>query len=498
VPEKGNVITSGGGAQGSRRGFRELLAQLTRPAVYLSANRISRVGVVLTTTSGITLLLTYAFQLYGYQPNPYTGILIFLILPVVFVAGLVLIPVGIYRQFRKERRLGLLPLTYPTIDFSQRELRRTALFIAVMTAINVPIFAFASYRGTVYMDSVQFCGETCHQVMTPEYTAYKRSPHARVACVECHIGPGAPWFVRSKLSGSYQVLAVTFNLYPRPIPTPVRNLRPARETCEECHWPEKFSGDKFVVKTKFGDDEKNSLVKTVLLLHIGGRTMSNSLVGIHGRHLDVVTYVAADEKRQTIPWVSYRKEDGSVTEFVSTEVPPKPEQLARGERRLMDCMDCHNRPTHTFDMPEGAVNRAMAAGRISPSLPFVRKVAGELLRRPYPSKLAAQTELPEALRQYYRTHYLSVYNSQRAQIEQAAESLLEIYNGNIFPEMNVTWGTYPNNLGHQDFPGCFRCHDGNHKSKDGREITQDCNACHNLLAMEDPDPKILRELAGGS
>jgi hypothetical protein len=498
VPEKGNVITSGGGARGSRRGFWELLAQLTRPVVYLSANRISRVGVVLTTTSGITLLLTYAFQLYGYQPNPYTGILIFLILPVVFVAGLVLIPVGIYRQFRKERRLGLLPLTYPTVDFSQRELRRTALFIAVMTAINVPIFAFASYRGTVYMDSVQFCGETCHQVMTPEYTAYKRSPHARVACVQCHIGPGAPWFVRSKLSGTYQVLAVTFNLYPRPIPTPVRSLRPARETCEECHWPEKFSGDKFVVKAKSGDDEKNSPVKTVLLLHIGGRTLSNSLVGIHGRHLDVVTYVAADEKRQTIPWVSCRKEDGSVTEFVSTEAPPKPEQLARGERRLMDCMDCHNRPTHTFDMPEGAVNRAMAAGRISPSLPFVHKVAGELLRRPYPSKRAAQTELPEALRQYYRTHYFSVYNSQRAQIEQAAESLLEIYNGNIFPEMNVTWGTYPNNLGHQDFPGCFRCHDGNHKSKDGREITQDCNACHNLLAMEDPDPKILRELAGGS
>lgn len=498
MPEKGNVTPSGGTARVAPNTLWEVVASFIRPVVYLSANLISRTGVVLTSTSAITLLLTYAFQLYGYQPNPYMGILLFLILPGIFVAGLVLIPLGIYREFRKERRLGLLPVAYPVVDFSNRELRRTALFIAVMTAINVPIFAFASYRGTVYMDSVQFCGETCHQVMTPEYTAYKRSPHARVACVECHIGPGAPWFVRSKLSGSYQVLAVTFNLYPRPIPTPVRNLRPARETCEECHWPEKFSGDKFVVKTKFGDDEKNGPVKTVLLLHIGGRTLSNSLVGIHGRHLDVVTYVAADEKRQTIPWVSYRKEDGSVTEFVSTEAPPKPEQLVRGERRLMDCMDCHNRPTHTFDMPEGAVNRAMAAGRISPSLPFVHKVAVELLRRPYPSKLAAQAQLPEALRQYYRTNYFSVYNSQRAQIEQAAESLLGIYNGNIFPEMNVTWGTYPNNLGHQDFPGCFRCHDGNHKSKDGREITQDCNACHNLLAMEDPDPKILRELAGGS
>jgi hypothetical protein len=497
VPEKGNVISSGGSARVTPNTLREVAASLIRPVVYLSANLISRTGVVLTSTSAITLLLAYTFR---YQPHPYVGILLFLILPAIFVAGLMLIPFGIYRQFRKERRLGVLPVAYPVVDFSSRELRRTAVFIAVMTAINVPLFAYASYRGTVYMDSVRFCGETCHQVMAPEYTAYKRSPHARVACVECHIGPGAPWFVRSKLSGSYQVLAVTFNLYPRPIPTPVHNLRPARETCEECHWPEKFSGDKFVVKTKFGDDEKNSPVKTVLLLHIGGRTLSNSLVGIHGRHLDVamVTYVATDEKRQTIPWVSYRQEDGSVTEFISTEAPPKPEQLARGERRLMDCMDCHNRPTHTFDMPEAAVNRAMAAGRISPSLPFVHKVAGDLLRRPYPTKLAAQTQLPEALRRYYRTNHFSVYNDQRTQIEQAAESLLEIYSGNVFPEMNVTWGTYPNNLGHQDFPGCFRCHDGNHKSRDGREITQDCNACHNLLAMDDPDPKILHELAGGS
>lgn len=200
----------------------ESLAHLVRPVIYLSHNITSRTGVVLTSTAAITLMLTYSFQIYGYVPNPYTGILIFLILPGVFVIGLVLIPLGIVRDFRKQRRLGTLPISYPTVDFRDRSLRQTALFVAAMTAINVPIFAFASYRGTVYMESVQFCGQTCHQVMTPEYTAYQRSPHARVACVECHIGPGAPWFVRSKLSGSYQVLAVSFNLYPRPIPTPVQ------------------------------------------------------------------------------------------------------------------------------------------------------------------------------------------------------------------------------------------------------------------------------------
>ena len=289
-----------------------------------------------------------------------------------------------------------------------------------MTALNVPLFAIATYRGTVYMDSVQFCGQTCHQVMQPEYTAYQRSPHARVACIECHIGPGAPWFVRSKISGSYQLLAVTFNLYPRPIPTPVHNLRPARETCEDCHWPQRFSGDKLVVKNSYADDEKNSATKTVLLVHIGGRRPDSALVGIHGRHLGLGDLRGGrckapghsvrqlSEPRRLFHPVCFRRS--------------APTHQPASERRTMDCMDCHNRPTHTFDMPESAVNREMAAGRISPSLPFVHKVSVELLKQNYPSRLAAQTQLPEAFRAYYKANYFSLYNSQRAQIEQAAAS----------------------------------------------------------------------------
>jgi hypothetical protein len=497
VPEKHNDTPPSGDAQAALRGLQEGLGHFIRPVIYLSHNALSRAGVVLTTTSALTLLLTYGFQLYGYTPNPYTGILLFLILPAVFVIGLLLIPLGMYRDFRRQRRRGTLPISYPTVDFRDRRLRQTALFVAVMTAINVPIFAIASYRGTVYMDSVQFCGLTCHQVMAPEYTAYRRSPHARVACVDCHIGPGAPWFVRSKLSGSYQVLAVTFNLYPRPIPTPIENLRPARDTCEQCHWPERFSGDKLIVKTHYADDEKNSPTKTVLMMHVGGRNSELRLVGIHGHHLGLVTYIASDEKRQKIPWVQHVGEDGAVTDFVSTDTPPTPDLLAHGQRRTMDCMDCHNRPSHTFHLPGEAIDQEMAGGRISPSLPYVHKVGLELLKRDYASRLAAQTELPEALRDYYRKNYFPLYNSQRAPIEQAAAALLYIYNGNVFPDMDLSWGTYPNNLGHMDFPGCFRCHDGNHQSKDGRVITQDCNACHTLLAMDEPNPKILQELQGG-
>jgi len=477
--------------------LRESLAVLIRPAFFLSQNLISRTGVVLATTSGITLVIAFASLIMGFHPNPYAGILVYMILPAVFAIGLVLIPIGIIRDYRRKGRAGELPAIYPNVDLSHRGVRSTVMFVGIMTAVNVPIFAIASYSGTVYMESTQFCGQTCHQVMDPEYTAYQRSPHARVACVECHIGAGASWFVRSKLSGSYQVLAVTFNLYPRPIPEPIHNLRPARETCEQCHWPERFSGDKLVVRSKFADDEKNSPTKDVLLVHIGGRNPDLKLVGIHGRHLGLVTYLAADVKRQEIPWVSYRNEDGTVTDYASTDTPPKADLVAHGERRRMDCMDCHNRPTHTFDLPENAVNREMAAGRISSSLPFIHKEAVDLLKRTYASRLEAQDEIPQALREYYRKNYPAVYNSQRAQIEEAAKGILYIYQGNVFPEMNINWGTYPNNLGHNDFPGCFRCHDGNHKSKGGSEITQDCNACHALLAMDEPDPKILHELAGG-
>jgi hypothetical protein len=420
-----------------------------------------------------------------------------MILPGIFILGLLLIPLGIYREFRQQRRVGMLPTQYPLVSFSGQEFRRTAKFVLVMTAINIPLFTFASYQGVTYMDSVKFCGTTCHTVMQPEYTAYLRSPHARVDCVECHIGPGASWFVCAKISGSYQVLAVTFNLYPRPIPEPIHNLRPASQTCDQCHWPARFTGDKLIVKANYADDEKNSSTKDVFLMHIGGLSPALKYTGIHGWHLGLINCIASGDKRQVIPWVEHRNTDGTFTQFVSTDTPPKPELLARGERRLMDCMDCHDRPSHTFQLPGEGVDTEMAAGRISPSLPFVHKVSVDLLKRNYASRLEAETEIPENLRAYYRKNYLAIYTSQRAEVEQAARAIVYIYDGNVFPRMNITWGTYANNLGHTDFPGCFRCHDGDHKSRDGQVITQDCNTCHNLLAMDDPNPKILQMLQGG-
>jgi hypothetical protein len=475
----------------------ERLGHWLRPLVHLGNNGITLAGAVLTTAAAITMLGFWGLEVLQLRPiHPYGGIILFLVLPAVFILGLLLIPLGLLWQRRRLRARGTLPDAYPAIDLRAPNLRRGLILVASATVLNVTILSTASYQGVQYMDSTQFCGLTCHTVMAPEYTAYIDSPHSRVACVECHIGPGAPWFARSKLSGTRQLFAVTFHTYSRPIPTPVRHLRPARETCEQCHWPQKFHGDKFLVRTKYADDEKNTPSTTVLVLKIGGKS-SRGATGIHGRHLDSterIAYVATDEHRQVIPRVTYVDDGGKTVEYASTEVKAGADLLARGEHRKMDCMDCHNRPTHIFELPERAVDRALSEGGISVQLPFVKKKAVELLRADYPDQSTAGQRIAAGLTDFYRSRYPETYHSHRALVESAAQAVEAIYRRNAFPEMRITWGTYPNNLGHEDFLGCFRCHDESHRAADGRTITQDCTACHTILAQDESNPKILSDL----
>ncbi|HUK54329.1 MAG TPA: NapC/NirT family cytochrome c [Candidatus Binatia bacterium] len=475
----------------------DTLRQWLRPVFYFSQNPISLTGLVLTTSSAITLIaFWFYFVFLPGPPHPYLGILIFLTLPAVFVLGLLLIPLGIWMRRRALRASGELLQVYPQIDFSREVIRRGFWFVAGATALNFILVGTASYKSVSYMDSTEFCGQTCHTVMTPEFTAYQNSPHSRVSCVECHIGPGASWFVRSKLSGTRQLFAVAFNTYSRPIPSPVEHLRPARETCEQCHWPQRFTGDKFVVRTKFQDDEKNTRLTTVLLLKVGGRTWQGH-VGIHGRHLETgsrIQYVSIDGKRQVIPVVEYLDDSGKTVRYVSSDVKTTPQQLAAGEHRVMDCVDCHNRPTHTFEMPDSAVDKRMATGNISPELPYVKKKAVELLKAEYPDRERAQQQIIGEMTAFYKTKYPEIYSTRRTLVQQSAEEVAAIYLRNVFPSMRLTWGTHPNNLGHTDFPGCFRCHDGSHTSADGQTIPNDCSTCHSLLAMEEQNPKILADL----
>jgi hypothetical protein len=477
--------------------LRETITYRTRFLYFVGQNPITLTGVVLTTSGALTLI---AFWLYDFllpgPPHPYIGILIFLILPGIFLSGLLLIPIGIALRRRKLRKVGELLDAYPEIDLRKPVIRQGLVAAGIATFVNVLIFGTASYRGVAYMDGTQFCGQTCHTVMEPEFTAYQGSPHSHVDCVECHIGPGAGWFVRSKLSGVRQVFAVTFHTYSTPIHAPVKYLRPARETCERCHWPQRFTGDKFQVKTTYKDDEKNTALTTALVLKIGGRTWQGS-VGIHGRHLadgSQIRYTSIDDQRQVIPVVSYTDAQGKTVQYISTDIKATQPQLDAGEHRVMDCVDCHNRPTHAFELPEAAVNEGMASGVISAELPFIRKKAVEVLKANYSDRDGAKRQIVEALTTFYRKNYTDVYNSRRALVQQSAASVADIYLRNIFPAMKMTWGVHPNNLGHNDFPGCFRCHDGSHTSADGQTIPNDCATCHNLLAVEDENPKILTDL----
>ena len=477
--------------------LRERIREWSQPIYFLGQNPITLTGAVITTSTALT---TIAFWFYDIvlpgPPHPYLGLLVFLILPGIFVLGLLLIPLGIWLRRRSLRVSGKLPGIFPAVDLGLPVVRRTLEYVAAATVLNLLIIGTASYRGVEYMDSVSFCGTTCHRVMDPEYTAYQNSPHSRVACVECHIGPGAGWFVRSKLSGLRQVVAVTFHTYSRPIPSPVKYLRPARETCEQCHWPQRFTGDKFLVNTSYKDDEKNTPQTDVLLLKVGGRTWQGS-VGIHGHHLSDnarIRYISTDAERMTIPAVYYTDDSGKTTEFISTDAKPTQQQLDKGDHRVMDCVDCHNRPTHAFDLPENAVDKQMSGGQISTDLPYIRKKAVEVLKVNYPTRDVAQQSIMAEINKFYQTNYPAIYQARRAAVEQAGAEVARIYLRNVFPDMRVTWGTHPNNIGHNDSPGCFRCHDGSHTSADGQTIPNDCSTCHQILASGEENPKILTDL----
>jgi nitrate/TMAO reductase-like tetraheme cytochrome c subunit len=472
------------------------LEKSLRPILFFGNNWISLIGGALTTASAFVLIGFWVVAIFGHSGsnNPYVGIVIDLFLPGLFILGLVLIPAGMWLRWKQLKAAGEVPLVYPALDLKDPFFRRGIEVVLAATFINFVIVGTASYRGISYMDSPNFCGQTCH-VMAPQWTAYQVSPHSHVACVECHIGAGISAAVHAKVDGTKQLVEVTLHTYPSPVLAPLSELRPARATCEECHSPTHFVGEKLLVETMYGDDEKNSMTHNVLALHLGGVDSLSHLSGIHGHHLDQYEYVATDSTDQNIIAVSKHNPDGSITQFVSSDWKGP----IQGVTRQMDCMDCHNQATHIFQTAEDAIDESMQVGSPNPALPFAHKQGLELIQAQYGSQAEAATKITAGLDDFYRTQYPAVWSGQRGAVDAAAKSLVAIYQRNVFPEMKVTWGTYPNGMGHSapghnPSPGCFRCHDGNHTSKDGKTITNDCSVCHNLLASDEANPKQLSDL----
>jgi hypothetical protein len=460
-----------------------------RPTWFLLTRHwVSLLGIALLATAIISWLFVLPLQIRGHVDNPYVGIVVFLILPLVFFAGLVLVPTGLFLGKRQIRH----GLTEPSFD-RKTALRRVAWFLGIVTLVNILVGTQVTHRAVEYMETPQFCGASCH-TMKPEFAAYQNSPHSRVECVECHVAPGAAGWVSSKTNGTRQLIETVFNTYRRPIPSALESHRliPSRETCENCHWPQQFGGVRLRVFGKYAEDEANTRSQTVLLMLIGG----NKFSGIHGAHFGPgvhIRYAAADPTRQTIPLVEYQNTatGESRTLLSSGTSAESAKALPQYE---MQCVDCHNRPTHTFDLPDRAMDRAMTLGQIQVTLPFIKKKGVELLKTEYQTSEQANERLVPALESFYQQSYADLYAKRGDDIRHAGQEILAIYNRNVFPDLKVTWGTYPNNLGHTDFPGCFRCHDGDHSSSDGKTITQDCNTCHEPLAVEEASPEILKTL----
>ena len=466
----------------------------------LTQNPISLAGTALAAASLTLIIALVIIQALGFEGGAYLGILTFLVIPAFFVLGLVLIPVGIMRQRRKAAKSappGEAPPLFPIIDLNEEKTRKGVIVFLVLTVVNIIVLAGVTYKGVEIMDSVAFCGTACHVVMEPEYTAHQRSPHSRVKCVDCHIGPGADWFVRSKLDGAWQMVAVTLDIYPRPIPTPLHDLRPARDTCEQCHWPTVFVGDKLKIETTFDEDEDNTELRNAILLKVGGLHGRESH-GIHW-HVDpgVEIRYRSDSSRMTIYDVEMTLADGTVKLWQAGETPPDAEDW-----RIMDCVDCHNRPTHIFRTPEEELDQAMAAGKIDVTLPYVKREGVRILRgAEYDSHAEARIGISEALHGYYRENYPEVLAERAAAVTEAADVMGDIFSWNVFPHMKVRWDeTYPDHSGHppvrarENAPGCFRCHTRDHQTAEGERISRRCDLCHTVLATREEDPEILRIL----
>jgi nitrate/TMAO reductase-like tetraheme cytochrome c subunit len=463
-------------------------------------NPLSVGGAALAAASFLTIIFLTAVEIFQERSPAYIGIISYIALPVPLVIGLLIIPIGILRERRRLRK-GLPASTlHFSVDLGDTKQRRAVSLFASVTGIFLLFTAYGSYRAFEWTESVSFCGSTCHPVMQPENTAYQDSPHARVKCVDCHVGPGAGWYVRSKLSGAYQVYAVAANVYPRPIPTPIKNLRPAQETCEQCHWPSHFSGQKEVVNTYFRSDTLNTRWTVALLMKIGGgNSPRGPESGIHW-HMNInneITYVTTDSLHQVIPWVrATNRTTGESVEFKSADMDLAQASLDSLQKNRMDCIDCHNRPSHIYRPPVRIVDQSLTFGRISTELPEVRAAAIQALVAPYSSSAAAMDSIPKIFTAFYQERYPQVAERKKELIAKAAGEIQGQYRKNFFPEMGVSWKVYPNNIGHMTDIGCFRCHDGKHVTTGGRVISKDCNSCHTILYQgSDPVPATLN--AGG-
>jgi nitrate/TMAO reductase-like tetraheme cytochrome c subunit len=454
------------------------------PKSFYSWTTIS--GAVLASISFLLIVFTILITLLSPSDGGnYLGLFTFIILPVFLIIGLILIPIGTLRKMKRDKKGDIKrEVKFPIVNLNDPGQRMVVFIFVASTAVFLLLTGLGSYEVFHYTESNEFCGTVCHTVMEPEYVTYHGSAHARVNCVECHVGSGVNWYVKSKLSGMYQVYSVIAGAYPTPIETPIHNLRPAQETCEKCHWPQKFYDPKFVTKKHYLSDEENTEWNIQLLMKTGPDHKSlGQSEGIHWHiNPDVkIEYISSSRKRDTIVEVVYTDlRNGETRTFINNEIEDHSSSEAP---RTMDCLDCHNRPSHDYLSPQDFIDHAFAAGKISKNIPDIKSVAMGILIRDFPTTDSAMNYISSKLVKYYNNNYEDFMVSNKVLLDKAIIAIQEGYRKNIFPLMKASWSAYPNYLGHVESQGCYRCHNNNFVSDDGHIISKECTLCHSIKAQ---------------
>lgn len=453
-------------------------------AIRYFANIISMAGALIALVATLLIVVFIGLEIFTGHENPYISIFVLFLFPGMLIFGLLIIPVGalwVRSRYRKNPELGIPKL--PRLDFNDAHSVKLFVFFIVASIGFFLVIGVAGIKGIEFTESPTFCGELCHVPMQPEHTAWKSSPHANVKCVECHVGPGVDYYIKAKLAGMRQLWAVATHSWPTPIHTPIENLRPARGTCEHCHWPEKFYAGRQKIFYHYAPNEENTPREVNMLIKIGGTPKTPNAMGIHWHIGREVSFIAGDKKRLSIPYVAVKGADGKITEYMDPEKPLSKEEIARAEKRQMDCTDCHNKPTHIYHSPGEEMDRHFASSTIDRSLPYIKKISVELLEKPYKTTEEAIPAIESGIKEFYAKKYPEVAKKKEKELAQAIENVKAIYKRNYFPKMKVSWSTYPNHIGHFYTPGCFRCHDGKHKTPEGRVISKDCKVCHDILGQ---------------
>jgi nitrate/TMAO reductase-like tetraheme cytochrome c subunit len=457
-----------------------------------SKNWITIIGALI---ASVTLLLIIALflisTLFG-QNDTYLGLFIYIILPAFLLIGLIMIPLGIVVSRRRLRReLNEEKIRLPQVDLNNPKHRNAFIVFTVSTLVILCLTIYGSFEAYHLTESVEFCGTLCHKVMEPEHTAYQGSSHANVSCVDCHVGTGASWYVKSKLSGLRQVYAVLTNSYEAPIETPLHDLRPARETCERCHWPQKFYARNLQTNRYYMADSLNTEWDIMLQMKVGPEYSDLGFrEGIHWHinpNIDI-EYISENDLREIISYVRYtNKQTGEVIVYRDPNVEISDSLIAATTTRTMDCIDCHNRPSHNYNSPTVYFDKAMLNSEISKDIPYIKRTAMGILRNTFTDKDTALMEIRDGITSYYKTDFSDYFENNQEKIDGAVTALQTGFSKNTFPRMKVTYDAYPDHIGHLETEGCFRCHNDSFTSENGRKITRDCNLCHTIIGQGKPD-----------